>query len=91
MDSPTPNDNGKIVDCVVLPKYGKSLRRRFTLSYVDGKEASDCISGLRSQIPYYKSLGYTSVGNHVEKCYDRGKCQKISEITHYLQLFEDLK
>ena len=42
LDSPTSNDDGKRADCVVLPKYGKGLRRRFTLSYVDGKEVSFC-------------------------------------------------
>ena len=40
LDSPTSNDDGKRVDCVVQPKHGKGLRRRFTLSYVDGEEVS---------------------------------------------------
>ena len=38
LDSPTVDDNGKTVDCVVVPKIGTGLRRRFALKMYYGKE-----------------------------------------------------
>ena len=38
LESPTTGDNGKTVDCVVVPQIGKGLRRRFTLKTNHGKE-----------------------------------------------------
>ena len=38
LESPSANHDGKNVTCVVFPMYGQSIRRKFTLNYVSGKE-----------------------------------------------------
>ena len=38
LDAPISDYDGKNVDCIVKPKYGKIIRRRFTLSYRYGRD-----------------------------------------------------
>ena len=60
LDSPTSAFDGAKVDCIVKPKYGRSIRRRFILSYKYGKQ-------IHSHPSYFKIR--SNEGPHSQQSY----------------------